>query len=111
MKRVLLALGATVALAPAAVADANIVSSLSAHAGQVRLGAGQAFTVRDVIADQDGTTHTRLARTWHGLAVLGGDMVVHRSASGAWRGASLTLSRAPSGSAVPAIAAPDTDAR
>ena len=41
------------------------------------LGAKEKLVVRDVIKDADGTTHTRYERTYAGLPVLGGDLVVH----------------------------------
>jgi Zn-dependent metalloprotease len=40
---------------------------------------------RDVITDSNGTTHVRYDRTFAGLRVLGGDLVVHESATGAIR--------------------------
>src|SRR3954447_16816650 len=109
--------GGVLALAPSALAvsrdtlAARATSALSAHAAAVRDGAGQAFVTRDVIVDRDGTTHVRLARSYKGLAVLGGDLVVHQGAKGAWKGASLTLADAPSLGVVPAIAAPVEGAR
>lgn len=39
--------------------------------------------VRDVTQDRDGTTHTRYERTYAGLPVLGGDLVVAESKAGA----------------------------
>lgn len=72
--------------------------ALGAHAAQVRAGDGQAFKVVRVTIDRDGTSHTRMTRTYAGLPVLGGDIVVHQSASGAWRGSSGTLAEAPAGS-------------
>ncbi|WP_415951687.1 M4 family metallopeptidase [Streptomyces sp. KLOTTS4A1] len=40
------------------------------------LGAKEKLVVRDVVQDRDGTTHTRYERTYDGLPVLGGDLVV-----------------------------------
>ncbi|MFF4214791.1 MULTISPECIES: M4 family metallopeptidase [Streptomyces] len=53
-----------------------------ATAGHLGLGAGEKLVVRDVIKDADGTVHTRYERTYDGLPVLGGDLVVHRDAAG-----------------------------
>ncbi|WP_121833926.1 M4 family metallopeptidase [Streptomyces sp. S1] len=39
--------------------------------------------LRDVVKDADGTTHTRYDRTYAGLPVLGGDLIVHRTGNGA----------------------------
>ncbi|TDB82856.1 M4 family peptidase [Actinomadura sp. KC216] len=72
--------------------------ALAGHADEVRAGDGQAFKVVRVLLDRDGATHTRMTRTYDGLPVLGGDIVVHQSASGAWRGSSGTLAGRPADS-------------
>ncbi|WP_086728183.1 M4 family metallopeptidase [Streptomyces carpinensis] len=41
------------------------------------LGAEEKLVVKDVVKDNDGTLHTRYDRTYAGLPVLGGDLVVH----------------------------------
>jgi len=46
-------------------------------AQQIGLGTKEKLVVRDVIKDADGTVHTRYERTYNGLPVLGGDLVVH----------------------------------
>ncbi|MEU2584417.1 M4 family metallopeptidase [Streptomyces avermitilis] len=46
-------------------------------AATLGLGAKEKLVVRDVVKDNDGTLHTRYERTWAGLPVLGGDVVVH----------------------------------
>jgi Zn-dependent metalloprotease len=46
-------------------------------ARHIGLGAKEKLLVKDVIKDADGTTHTRYERTYAGLPVLGGDLVVH----------------------------------
>ncbi|MFF4563953.1 M4 family metallopeptidase [Streptomyces sp. NPDC001435] len=43
----------------------------------IGLGAKEKLVVRDVAKDNDGTVHTRYERTYAGLPVLGGDLVVH----------------------------------
>ncbi|MFJ4484099.1 M4 family metallopeptidase [Streptomyces longwoodensis] len=50
------------------------------------LGAQEALVVRDVVKDADGTVHTRYERTYAGLPVLGGDLVVDTAKSGDTRG-------------------------
>ncbi|MFJ8052016.1 M4 family metallopeptidase [Streptomyces luteogriseus] len=47
------------------------------------LGAKEKLVVRDVVKDADGTVHTRYERTYDGLPVLGGDLVVKTAKSGA----------------------------
>ncbi|MHA5052142.1 M4 family metallopeptidase [Streptomyces sp. SD15] len=49
----------------------------TATADSLGLGAKEKLVVKDVVKDQDGTLHTRYERTYAGLPVLGGDLVVH----------------------------------
>ncbi|GHD44585.1 M4 family metallopeptidase [Streptomyces galbus] len=51
-------------------------------ARELGLGAQEALVVRDVVKDADGTVHTRYERTYAGLPVLGGDLVVDTAKSG-----------------------------
>jgi Zn-dependent metalloprotease len=48
------------------------------------------FVARDVVVDADGTEHVRFDRTYRGLPVLGGDLVLH-ARNGRVRGISQTL--------------------
>ncbi|MCW8381952.1 M4 family metallopeptidase [Streptomyces justiciae] len=48
-----------------------------ATARTLGLGAKEKLVVKDVVKDNDGTLHTRYERTFAGLPVLGGDLVVH----------------------------------
>ncbi|WP_435845912.1 M4 family metallopeptidase [Streptomyces huasconensis] len=50
------------------------------------LGAKEKLVVRDVTKDRDGTVHTRYERTYDGLPVLGGDLVVDTAKSGRTEG-------------------------
>ncbi|OII66298.1 peptidase M4 [Streptomyces sp. CC53] len=52
-------------------------------ARELGLGAQEKLVVRDVVQDRDGTTHTRYERTYAGLPVLGGDLVVTETKAGA----------------------------
>ncbi|MGW0708800.1 M4 family metallopeptidase [Streptomyces sp. NPDC002643] len=76
--------GAQVLLTPAArtalikQADATTTET----ADELNLGAQEELVVRDVVKDADGTVHTRYERTYGGLPVLGGDLVVHESKAG-----------------------------
>ena len=49
----------------------------AATARTIGLGAKEKLIVKDVVKDNDGTLHTRYERTYAGLPVLGGDLVVH----------------------------------
>ncbi|MET8812043.1 M4 family metallopeptidase [Streptomyces sp. NPDC004549] len=57
----------------------------SATARSLGLGAKEKLVVRDVVKDGDGTVHTRYERTYAGLPVLGGDLIVDTAKSGATR--------------------------
>ncbi|WP_243869879.1 M4 family metallopeptidase [Streptomyces liangshanensis] len=54
----------------------------TSEAKTLGLGAQEKLVVKDVIKDADGTVHTRYERTFAGLPVLGGDLVVHESPAG-----------------------------
>ena len=71
----------------AAIAQAQAGAAATAKA--IGLGSAERLVVRDVIRDGDGTVHTRYERTYAGLPVLGGDLVVH-----AKKGAALRTTRA-----------------
>ncbi|MEU4095835.1 M4 family metallopeptidase [Streptomyces sp. NPDC026673] len=60
----------------------------TATARALRLGDQEALIPKDVIKDADGTVHTRYERTYAGLPVVGGDLVVHE------RGGDRTVSKA-----------------
>ncbi|MEU5764799.1 M4 family metallopeptidase [Streptomyces asoensis] len=76
-----------------------LIKSAQAAAGttarQLALGSQEKLVVKDVVQDADGTTHTRYERTYAGLPVLGGDLVVHlkgnRTTVTRASGATLTL--------------------
>ncbi|MEV7415314.1 M4 family metallopeptidase [Streptomyces sp. NPDC089919] len=57
-------------------------TSAAATARTLGLGAQEQLVVKDVVRDADGTVHTRYERTYAGLPVLGGDLIVHRAADG-----------------------------
>ncbi|MEV8563070.1 M4 family metallopeptidase [Streptomyces sp. NPDC051917] len=81
------------AAAPTALSAAARTSLIQkAQAGaattaqQIGLGAKEKLIVKDVVKDADGTIHTRYERTYAGLPVLGGDLVVHTAKSGRTEG-------------------------
>ncbi|MFE2726549.1 M4 family metallopeptidase [Kitasatospora sp. NPDC059327] len=47
------------------------------------LGGQERLVAKDAVVDADGTRHLRFERTFAGLPVLGGDLVVHEAADGA----------------------------
>ncbi|MEW1569049.1 M4 family metallopeptidase [Streptomyces sp. NPDC093509] len=62
------------------IRDAN--TAKAATAKDLGLDADESLVARDVIKDHDGTVHTRYERTYEGLPVLGGDLVVDTAKSG-----------------------------
>jgi Zn-dependent metalloprotease len=67
-------------------------AAIGDHLGVLRATGADAFSVRTVIVDKDGSSHIRMDRSIGGLQVLGGDVVVHQAADGSFKGASLSLS-------------------
>ncbi|MFF4905036.1 M4 family metallopeptidase [Streptomyces sp. NPDC001260] len=61
--------------------DADTARSQTAR--DIGLGSKEKLIARDVVKDADGTLHTRYERTYAGLPVLGGDLVVDTAKSGA----------------------------
>jgi len=101
--------------APAAGADgsraAAAIAAARAHAGTSKFGAGQSLSAVDTITDRDGSTHVRLHRSYRGLEVVGGDLVVHQSKAGAWKGSSQTLRTGIDVTTSPAITAATAETR
>jgi Zn-dependent metalloprotease len=64
----------------AAVQEAQSGAAETARA--IGLSGKEKLVVRDVVKDADGTVHTRYERTYEGLPVLGGDLVVHQKKNG-----------------------------
>ncbi|MGW5496742.1 M4 family metallopeptidase [Streptomyces olivaceoviridis] len=75
---------AAVGLTPAQRAELirHADAGSAAAARQIGLGAREKLVVKDVVKDADGTLHTRYERTYGGLPVLGGDLVVTTARSG-----------------------------
>ena len=83
------AAGSAAAATPLNAAADRAALLLKSHASAARVSAHDAFVARDTIVDADGTEHVRFDRTYAGLPVIGGDVVVH-SRKGALRALSLT---------------------
>jgi Zn-dependent metalloprotease len=73
---------------------AAAVAAAKSHLGATAFGAGQQLRAVGTIVDPDGTSHVRMQRTYRGLEVVGGDLVVHQTAAQHWKGSSLTLDKA-----------------
>jgi Zn-dependent metalloprotease len=78
---------------PAAVAVARANQALSQHPAAVAASSSDAFAVKNLSTDTNGAAHVRYTRTYHGLRVSGGDVVVHNQADGSFAGASNGLAR------------------
>ncbi|MGW6912272.1 M4 family metallopeptidase [Kitasatospora sp. NPDC054939] len=63
------------------IAFAGAQSAPLAHA--LALGSQEQLVPYDVVVDGNGDRHLRYERTWNGLPVLGGDLVVHQNRAGA----------------------------
>ncbi len=77
----------------AAQAVARAGGALATHRSAVLASGSDAFTARQAVVDPDGASSVRYERTYRGLPVLGGDVVVHLSATGAFRSADVAQSR------------------
>jgi zinc metalloprotease ZmpA len=87
-----------------AAAVERALANVRANAAATRFAPNQDLASRDVIVDADGTEHVRFDRTYRGLRVIGGDLVVHTARDGRFLGASHTLRTTLSVSVRPAIA-------
>ena len=84
MKQGLLPLAVLVALG---ISDVNAAGSqtpvqramdhIRNNRAAARVSANDQFRARDVVVDADGSEHVRFDRTYAGLPVIGGDLVVH----------------------------------
>ncbi|WP_405017096.1 M4 family metallopeptidase [Kitasatospora sp. NBC_00070] len=106
--------------APAPVSQAAAgKAQLLSDAGQKSAGLAQSLGLsgqeklvpKDVVVDADGSRHLRYERTYGGLPVLGGDLVVHQTAGGVTKGLDRASSASLAGvSTTPALAAPKAQA-
>jgi Zn-dependent metalloprotease len=85
-----------------AIADAR--KALSAHKGTGHVKSGDAFTPRTVVVAKNGAADVRFDRTFHGLPVYGGDLVVHLKPGGSYRALN-TATPAAAVSTTPKVAA------
>jgi zinc metalloprotease ZmpA len=71
-------------------ATTRALGLINGHGHAVQRADADRFVARNVVVDRDGTEHVRFDRTYRGLPVIGGDVVVH-SRNGRMKAASLTL--------------------
>jgi Zn-dependent metalloprotease len=91
------AVSAASPMALSGTARASLIKDASAKAADtaqaLKLDAKEKLVVRDVVKDRDGATHTRYERTYDGLPVLGGDLVVHETKAGKREGVTRATSK------------------
>ncbi|MGW3074132.1 M4 family metallopeptidase [Kitasatospora sp. NPDC001132] len=72
--------------AQAAQQHATVLKLAAGQAGPLakalKLGDKEQLVARDAVLDKNGTRHLRFERTYAGLPVIGGDLVVHQKADG-----------------------------
>jgi len=67
------------------------LAQVRANAAALNAGADDAFAPHDLTVDADGTRHVHFKRTYRGLRVIGGDVVVHSDGNGRLRSVTQTL--------------------
>ncbi|GAA2148381.1 griselysin [Humibacillus xanthopallidus] len=93
---------------PAAAGSSGIdraVAAATTHGAAFGLDRDQALSSRSVATDPDGTTHVRFDRTFKGLPVIGGDLVVHTDKDGGWKGVNAASTSVRVASTTPTVAA------
>ncbi|MET8540913.1 M4 family metallopeptidase [Kitasatospora sp. NPDC004799] len=63
-------------------AIARALANVADHADVFGFGSSQDLLLKDVVLDPDGASHVRFDRTYQGLPVIGGDLVVHQDPKG-----------------------------
>jgi Zn-dependent metalloprotease len=72
-----------------ATALARADKALDQHQSALRATAADDFSATRTVVDANGASHVRYNRTYKGLAVRGGDVVVHNAPGGSFAGASV----------------------
>jgi Zn-dependent metalloprotease len=84
-----------------AIADA--LRTLKGTATAFKASSADTYQIRSVVIDGDGTRHVHVDRAFHGLAVIGGDSIVHSAPDGTFRSATLAQSAAITVSTAPSV--------
>ncbi|MFE2726346.1 M4 family metallopeptidase [Kitasatospora sp. NPDC059327] len=86
---------------------ASATQQTSTLAQVLGLGSEEKLVTKDVVQDANGARHLRYERTYAGLPVLGGDLIVHQDATGATQGVTKASEAVLTGvNTTPALAAP-----
>ncbi|WP_396446484.1 M4 family metallopeptidase [Actinomadura sp.] len=80
--------------------------AIAAHPGRAHRVSGHKFKVRSVTVDRDGSADVRFDRTYRGLPVYGGDLVVHLKPDGSYSALETASDTAGKISTTPSVSAP-----
>ncbi|EYT83923.1 peptidase [Streptomyces sp. Tu 6176] len=83
----------------------NARKVLADHAGAAHRAAGDAFSVRNLVVDRDGSATVRFDRTYKGLPTYGGDVVVHLKKDGTYASLATGAQTSPTVSTEPQLPA------
>ena len=95
------------AATPTATGSSGIdraIAAATAHGAAFGLDRDQALSSRSISTDADGTTHVRFDRTFKGLPIVGGDLVVHTDKTGGWKGVDAASTSVRVASTTPTVA-------
>ncbi|MEE1786032.1 M4 family metallopeptidase [Streptomyces sp. SP17BM10] len=92
----------------AAVAQAR--ANVARNGGVFGFADGQDLVLKDVVLDADGSSHVRFDRTYQGLPVVGGDLVVHQDARGRLKDSTRAAAHDPAVASTSPAVAPQTTA-
>lgn len=84
---------------------AKAIRALTTHPKAARQTVEQEVVLTDAFVDENGVSHARFDRTFQGLPVIGGDLVVHQGPDASLEGISQTLKAPLSLSTKPVVAA------
>ena len=87
------ALAAVATETAARAMESKALSHIASFPGYTMHGADHSYAMTDALVDPDGAQHVRMARSYRGLRVIGGDLVVHADRNGNFRDASHGFTR------------------
>ncbi len=87
------ALAAAPSDASARAMESRARSHIASFPGYTLHDADHSYAMTDALVDPDGAQHVRMARSYRGLPVIGGDLVVHSDRNGNFRDASHAMTR------------------
>jgi len=96
---------ATTADSSADRAIAQAQAAFGPHRAELAVAQGDTFKVERTVVDANGGSHVRYSRTYQGLRVYGGDVVVHNRPDGTYAGSSVGLAAPLNLSVTPSVTA------